>query len=201
MPTILLVRHGETHWNRIKRIQGHTDSLSPLTLRGIEQARAYGTCIRRLMGDQPGWRVVSSPLARCVQTTAILCETAGLDFNRTTFDDRLKEVDTGAFSGQLKSEVEARFPELMAGRGLDVWYLRCPGGEGWGDLATRLGDWLGELAAGDKVIAVSHGAAGKVVRALYGKLTPQEALTGDSPQDALYRLAGGRIQRVPTIPD
>jgi probable phosphoglycerate mutase len=201
MPTILLVRHGETHWNRVKRVQGHTDSLTPLTLRGVEQARAYGARIRRLIGDEPGWRVMSSPLARCVQTTAILCEAAGLDFERVTFDDRLKEVATGSFSGRLKSVLEARFPALMAGRGREVWYLRCPGGEDWDALAARLGDWLADLAAGDKVIAVSHGAAGKVVRALYGGLSPEAALAGDSPQDAFYRLRGGHIERIAAIPD
>jgi broad specificity phosphatase PhoE len=200
MPTILLIRHGETHWNRVKRIQGHTDSFSPLTLKGVEQSRAYGQCIRRLIGDGAGWRVVSSPLARCVQTTAILCEAAGLDFDAVTFDGRLKEVATGSFSGLLKSELENRFPDLMAGRGRDVWYLRCPGGESWDDLAARLGAWLAELRAGDKVVAVTHGAAGKVVRALYGGLDPDRAMAGDSPQDALYHLAGGRIERVASEP-
>ncbi|MGE5504477.1 MAG: histidine phosphatase family protein, partial [Actinomycetota bacterium] len=164
--TIILVRHGETHWNRAKRIQGHTDSPSPLTLKGIDQARAYGERIRGLIGSGQGWRVVSSPLARCVQTTAVICETAGRDFHDAVFDDRLKEVSTGEFSGLYKSELDARFPDLMKGRGRAAWYLRCPGGECWEDMTARIGTWLAERRDDEQVVAVTHGVAGKVMRAL-----------------------------------
>lgn len=200
MPTIILVRHGETHWNRARRIQGHTDSVSPLTLKGIDQARRYGEALGRLTGGGEGggdgWAVHTSPLARCVQSTAILCEVAGLDFHRALFDDRLKEVCTGAFSGLLKSELEHRHPALMAGTGLDSWYLRCPGGEDWTAIATRIAAWLAERRPGEKVVAVSHGVAGKVMRALYAGLDPAETLAGDSPQDAVFLLAGGAVERV-----
>ena len=41
---LFLVRHGQTEWNLVPRIQGHSDS--PLTLLGIEQARAAGRLLR-----------------------------------------------------------------------------------------------------------------------------------------------------------
>lgn len=190
MPTILLVRHGETHWNRQKRIQGHGDS--PLTLTGIGQARAYGRAIAGL-GIGAGWRIVTSPLPRCVQTAAILCETAGLDFAAVTQDGRLKEVHTGSHSGRLKADLS---PAELDGSGLDAWYFRCPGGESHAHLTTRLGSWLGDLAPGEKVIAISHGVAGRVLRGLYAGIDPVEALTGDSPQDAVFLLSGGTLKRI-----
>jgi len=200
MPTILLFRHGETHWNRLRRVQGQADTVSPLTLKGIAQARAYGETARRLIGDQPGWRVVSSPLARCTQTAAILCETAGLSFADVAFDDRLKEVNTGEFSGLLKADLKRLYPELMAGTGLDSFFFRCPGGETWDDMAARIGDWLAELRPGEKVLVVSHGVAGKVMRGLFGNLDPESLLAEDSPQDALFRLKGGTVTRVACDP-
>ena len=196
MPTLLLFRHGETHWNRLRRVQGHADTVSPLTLKGIAQARAFGETARLLIGDETGWRVVCSPLARCTQTTAILCEVAGLAFPEATFDDRLKEVDTGAFSGLLKTDLQRQHPELMAGTGLASFYFRCPGGENWDDMARRIGAWLSELAPADKVVVVSHGVAGKVLRALYANLDPEAVLAEDSPQDALFRLEDGVATRV-----
>jgi probable phosphoglycerate mutase len=200
MPTILLLRHGETHWNRLHRIQGHVDAPTPLTLRGVAQAKAYGATVRRLMGDSRGWRVVSSPLARCVQTTGVLCETAGLEFDDVVLDDRLKEVGTGSFSGWYKPDLKRRHPELMTGSGLASWYFRCPGGETWHDLERRLGAWLGECRPGDKLVVVTHGVAGKVLRGLYGGLAPAAVLAEDAPQDALFVLAGGTVERVACTP-
>lgn len=191
MPTILLVRHGQTHWNRQKRIQGHGDS--PLTLLGIDQASAYGRAIAGLIGDPTGWRLVSSPLPRCVQTAAILSEVAGLDFATIELDPRLKEISTGQWSGRLKSEID---PEILAGTGLDSWFFRCPGGETYDHLAIRLSAWLAERTEGEHLVVVSHGVAGRVLRGLYAGLAPEDGVAGDSPQDAVFRLHGGMIERI-----
>ncbi|HSV30207.1 MAG TPA: histidine phosphatase family protein [Candidatus Omnitrophota bacterium] len=192
MPTIILVRHGETHFNREKRVQGHVDS--PLTLKGIEQAKAYGRTIHELIGDGEGWRIVSSPLGRCTQTTGLICEIAGLAYSRVRIDDRIKEVGTGALSGQLKSDLPPEF--VAGGTGTDAWYFRCPGGESHADMVARLSPFLAEIEPGEKVIVVSHGVAGKVLRGLYCGLDPNEALASDTPQDAIYRLSGGHLQRL-----
>lgn len=190
MPTIILVRHGETHFNREGRIQGHVDS--PLTLNGIEQARAYGRTIKSLVGDFGGWRMVSSPLGRCLQTAGIICESLGAPYSSVTTDDRLREVDTGAWAGHPKSELP---PPLTERKGLDAWYFNAPGGETCIAMADRLGRWLGDLAAGDRVIAVSHGIAGKVLR---GLITNDlgAALAGDAPQNAVFMVRAGAIKRI-----
>lgn len=196
MPTIILVRHGETVWNREGRVQGHGDS--PLTPKGAGQARAYGLVLRDMLKDPSEWRVVSSPLGRCVQTAGILAETAGLEFRTLTFDDRLREVHTGEWSGRPKAELAARHAEFGCAEGLGHWVFRCPGGETHAQVAARLGDWLDSLAAGDKVVAVSHGIAGRILRGLYLKDDPDEAMRGDSPQNALFYMTNGCIRRIAT---
>ena len=195
MPTIFLFRHGETHWNRQKRIQGQGDS--PLTLKGIEQARAYGRTLRRQLGDDTaGWRVISSPLPRCIQTTGILCEEAGLDFSAMELEARLREVSTGAWSGLLKSEMD---PGLLNGSGTNSWFFRCPGGETHAEVSARLTAWLAERAAGEKLVVISHGVAGRVLRGLHAGNDPDEALAGTTPQDAFYRLRPGQVERIACI--
>ncbi|MDO8607782.1 MAG: histidine phosphatase family protein [Phaeospirillum sp.] len=191
MPTIILVRHGETAFNLEGRVQGHQDS--PLTIRGTEQACRYGLVIRRLITDGRDWRVVSSPLGRCAQTTGILCEIAGLDASTATFDHRLKEVDTGSLSGRLKAELP---PEASGGSGLGHWVFRSPDGESHAAVATRLASWLADIPAGDKLVVVSHGIAGRVLRGLYLGQDPDEAMRGDSPQDAVFILRAGLIERI-----
>ena len=188
---IILVRHGETHWNRQKRIQGHGDS--PLTLKGIGQAQAYGRTIRGMVGDGAGWRLISSPLPRCVQTAAILSEVAGLDFASIELDQRLKEISTGHWSGRLKAEMS---PDDLSGSGTNSWFFRCPGGESYDHFAERLGAWLSDRAAGAKLVVVSHGVAGRVLRGLHLGMDPDQALQGDSPQDAVFHLQPGSIKRI-----
>jgi probable phosphoglycerate mutase len=68
---ILLVRHGETEWNRQRRYQGRSDS--PLTERGVAQAQSIG----RLLGvlpDTASANIVSSPLGRARYTAKIIRE-------------------------------------------------------------------------------------------------------------------------------
>ena len=190
MPTIILLRHGETHWNRQQRIQGHGDS--PLTLKGIDQARAYGRAALPLLGAAH-WRLVSSPLSRCMQTMAIFCEVAGLDFAQVERDARLKEVSTGEYSGRLKAEFP---PGELGGSGRQSWFFHCPGGESHDHMVARLSAWLESLSENDHVIAVSHGIAGKVLRGLYCGWDPDSALAQDSPQDALFLLRDGQMQRL-----
>ena len=191
MPTIILLRHGETASNREGRIQGQADSI--LTVKGTEQAFRYGLAIKGLIAGESGWKVVSSPLGRCAQTAGILCEAAGLDADAVTFDPRLMEVNTGSLSGRLKSELP---PEAVAGTGLDHWVFRSPDGESHQAITARLASWLASLNPGEKIICISHGIAGRVLRGIYLGLDPAEAMRSDSPQDALFMLRAGRMERM-----
>ena len=156
-----------------------------------DQARAYGRVLPPLLGAHT-WRLVSSPLARCMQTMAILCETAGLDFAAVSHDAHLKEVSTGSYSGRLKAEFP---PGELGGRGRQAWFFRCPGGESHDHLRARLTAWLTSLDGDGHVIAVSHGVAGRVLRGLYAGWDPDFALEQDSPQNALFVLHDGRVDR------
>ena len=196
MSKILLFRHGETQWNRARKVQGHTDAFSPLTLKGVEQSRVYGLALAKVIGaDHHNWRVMTSPLARCVQTVSVLCDASGLDFGAVVFDDRLKEVGTGTFSGRTRADLEATHPELFGAKGAQSWYFRCPEGETLNVLQARLGAWLSERKEGENIVAVTHGVAGKVLRALYLKRDPADILSEDSPQDAYFVLEGGAAER------
>ena len=74
---IYLFRHGETLWNRERRLQGQLDS--PLTLRGIAQVRRNAETLQREIGDPAGLAMLASPLGRAWQSAVIVAETLGLD--------------------------------------------------------------------------------------------------------------------------
>ena len=194
-PTLLLLRHGETEANRDGRVQGRQDS--PLTALGLAQARAMGRAVAARIGDGAGWRLVSSPLGRCVVTARLVAAESGLAFGDGSTDPRLAEIDTGSFSGLTKAELDARRPGLTRGAGLDHWAFQSPDGESHAHLSARLADWLGGLAPDARLVVVSHGIAGRVLRGLSLGLDPDRALRLPSPQDALFHLSDGRIDTVP----
>ena len=101
--TILLVRHGETEWNRIGRWQGATDI--PLSDVGREQARVLA---ERLLG-QPIRRVVASHLSRARETAEIIAATLKLQAP-VSLDPRLRERGYGCFEGLTREECAELHP-------------------------------------------------------------------------------------------
>jgi probable phosphoglycerate mutase len=119
MPTqVLFIRHGETGWNRIKRIQGHIDI--PLAPSGVEQAKQLAARLAR--EAQAGTTldaVYSSDLLRAQQTAEPAATALGLPLR---LEPGLRERAFGIFQGHDSAEIEARFPDAYA-----VWQTRDPG--------------------------------------------------------------------------
>lgn len=188
---IILVRHGETFWNREGRIQGHTESdLTPL---GERQAAAMAALVadlvRRDGGD--GWRLIASPIGRAHRTAQKVAAATGLPIE---LDPRLKEISCGEWEGRLRADIAHLHPATFATR---EWFFGAPGGETFEDVTARATDWLASLPPEPerRVIAVSHGVWGRLLRGAYAGLGRQETLDQDVPQDAVYALGGGRIAR------
>jgi broad specificity phosphatase PhoE len=194
--TILLVRHGETEWNRERRHQGRFDS--PLTERGIAQARAIG---RRLatLPEAIAAPIVASPQGRARHTAEIIRDelrgTGALHM-----DDRLREQSVGSWDGLTYHEIEAEAPGVFDGEGSHAWYFRPFDSESYDAFASRLGEWLGEQDEAAPVIAVAHGLVSRVLRGLYAHLPREVALTLPVPQDKIFRLSGGSIETIASSP-
>lgn len=185
---ILLTRHGETEFNVQRRAQGLADS--PLTPLGVRQAHAMAGLLADLVEREPGpWRMLSSPLGRAVATARIYAERLGLPFE---VDERLREHSMGEFDGLHADEFVPRFR-------MDVppheRSFHTPGGETFEMLTARISDFLAGVAPGERLILVSHGAAGRILRGLYGGLPREAMLTLDIPQDAVFRLHNGQVDR------
>ncbi len=193
---IYLVRHGETEWNRIGRMQGQLDA--PLTTRGEAQARAVGETLAELGVD--GFDLVASPLGRTRATAAIIARALDRDPEAMTTDERLMEMTWGDWDGLSRAEIEARDPGAWARRKADRWNYPPPGGgESYAMLARRVGDWLAGLDPERPLVTVTHGGTGRVVRGLYGGLSQAETLAQEEPQDAIHLLRGGQIGRIDTV--
>lgn len=148
MTLLTLVRHGETDWNRDRRIQGSTDI--PLNDTGREQARAAAATVR---GDI----VVASDLSRARETAQIIADELGLPAPRVY--PGLRERAYGDAEGVEASEFIRRWGD---------WHsAEIPGAEPWPSLRERglralsavVRDARVDTApAAASVIVVTHGA-------------------------------------------
>jgi len=191
---IHLVRHGETEFNRADRVQGRVDT--PLTRLGEAQARAIGERLAHLRETEGGdWTLETSPLGRARQTAEIIAGVAGLPEARV--EPALIEVDYGAIEGLTPAELEAAWPGLARGGAL---FGRAPGGESLAELMARASAWLAARAGGPAVVAVTHAGFARAARGAYLGLSENEIRALDKPQDAIFRLAGGREERLDCPP-
>jgi len=149
--TLIVIRHGETVWNREKRMQGTTDT--PLTDVGREQAQALG---RRLAGHA-FVALYTSDLSRARDTARAIAEHTG---RAAVTEPRLQERRFGIFEGLTFEEIVARYPEehaRFASRDPDY---AVPGGESAHSFTQRCVGCLAEIAGrhrGHEVVVVTHG--------------------------------------------
>ncbi len=169
MTLLAAMRHAPTAWNAQKRLQGRADiPLAPASLEALARSR--------VPAEFAGWRVLSSPLARCIGTARAL----GLSPEP---EPALVEMDWGAWEGERLADLRARLGARMReaeARGLD---FRPDGGESPREVQARLRPLLARLAAaGAPCLAVTHRG---VLRALLAAATGWD-MTGAPP----HRLDG-----------
>jgi probable phosphoglycerate mutase len=169
-PRMLLVRHGETDWNRQGRFQGQIDI--PLNQNGRAQASAAGDYLRRCSFD----RAYTSSMARPRQTAeGILQHHPGVPL---TSVPHLVEIGHGEWEGRLEEEIADQWSALLADWKRAPETVQMPGGEtihdvwersleGWNRIAASLGDE-------ETALVVAHDAVNKTILC---------ALLGLSPAD------------------
>ena len=184
---LLILRHGETEWNRDGRLQGEGDS--PLTDRGLAQAEAQRTILGGL--DVAGHDWYASPQGRAWRTASI----ANRDrCGPVTADARLREITLGDWAGLTRAAIEARAPHLFAADAAFDWYDHAPGGEGLAGVEARCADFLGGLTG--PAVIVTHGITSRVLRCLALGLPADAFGSLDGGQGVVYRVAAGRHEKL-----
>lgn len=192
--TIYLFRHGETEFNLQGRYQGELDS--PLTEAGIQQVQQNARMLKSIIGNSQDWKIVSSPLGRAMQSAAIICETIGYDVQNVQQDKRLAEVAVGQWAGLTTSEIESNWPKRFHKEDIYNWYFHAPNGETYEAVTSRISDWLEEIQREPKVIAISHGLTGRILRGLYAGLRREDALKLAGSQDMFFKLSNNTITTI-----
>ena len=182
MKTIYFVRHGQTEWNAVQRMQGRWNS--DLNELGRLQAREAGRLLEGLGLDA----LISSTLDRARQTAEIISGYVGLPI---TYDERIVEWDCGEWSGHLRAEVAERWAEEYAALLADPFHYRGPSCENYPDMCERARPFVDDVRRMDEssIAIVSHGMIGRVMISLLLELDEQETLAIYQPNDVVFGVA------------
>jgi broad specificity phosphatase PhoE len=154
---VLLIRHGETAWNRQEIFRGRKNI--PLNDNGIRQAEALAGSLAK----QNITAVYSSPLSRAVRTAIPIAGAAGLSVVK---EDALIDIDFGIWQGLTVPQVETGYPDDFRVWKTDPGNARIPEGETLGTVLERSSALLARLRerhANDTIALVSHRVVAKVI--------------------------------------
>ena len=189
--SLIFVRHGETDWNRELRFQGQRDI--PLNALGRRQAARNGRALAGILAERD-WRLVSSPLGRCVETMRIVLDAAGQQERAFATDPILLEVHYGDWEGLTLLEIGERHREAAAAREADKWFYAPPSGESYATLSERVAAWLATLDGPTFVVA--HGGILRALMHQLGGLPSHDAPHLAVPQDRAILFTRDRVLTV-----
>lgn len=181
MKQFYFVRHGETEWNAMHRMQGQWNS--DLNDRGRVQADVNG----QLLSEFGIEAVFASPLDRTRQTADIINQYLNLP---VVYDDRIKEWDCGDWSGHLYQFVQVKWADSWRALQADRFNYRGPNCENYPDMIARVTPFLSELRRcnANTIAVISHGMIGRVMMSNLLGLDEEETLTLGQPNDVVFRL-------------
>lgn len=186
--TLVVVRHGETDWNKAQRYQGQTDI--PLNDTGRGQAARNGRALRDIFGDKVfDFDFVASPLSRTAETMRIARQSIGLDPDHFVRDDRLKEQHFGHWEGLVWADLPRLDPDGFAARKADTWNWMPRGGENYPMLSARVSPWLATVER--DTICVTHGNVSRTIRGLLLPIPKTDIPKLEVPQDKVWRFIDG----------
>ncbi|UCH72522.1 MAG: histidine phosphatase family protein [Thermoplasmatales archaeon] len=183
---IYIIRHGQTIWNLKKRKQGNLDS--PLTLKGVDQARMCGSFLLSEIENLSDFQIVVSPQFRAKQHASIICEILGLDFDDCIIEENLKEHCFGLWEGKTEEEISVEFPDFLKKRYMpeNYWSYIIPMGESYELIYKRASSVL-EKYKHKNIIYICHEMISKVMVGNLMKYDRSTILHSKHNQNHIYR--------------
>ena len=151
MVKVILVRHGETEWNRLRRIQGG-NSDTQLNQRGRKQAESLALRLKQ----EEIQAIYSSPLQRAQDTARAI---VGYHQLPVGVEPSLKEIEVGELEGVSIAEVGKHLSQLLTMHSQGEELPKMPGGESLTDLQQRVWSTIQRPVAWHRdgvLVVVSH---------------------------------------------
>ena len=186
LPTLYLLRHGQTEWNVVRRFQGQRNS--NLTNVGKGHAARQGRLLTPVFEQHPDIDIFGSPLGRVGETADIALADHGRE---PVLHDDLKEISFGDWEGLTRQDIKAGWPDLFKTNKTDMdLFLFAPNGESYDEMHERCQRFLSSLTK--PAVLFSHGMTITFMRKIARDLSYQEFLDLDRLQGCIYQIEDGQ---------
>ncbi|CAA6808941.1 MAG: Phosphoglycerate mutase family (Rhiz) [uncultured Sulfurovum sp.] len=188
LPTIYLLRHGQTLWNAQGRYQGQLDSA--LTSKGEKQAKTNALKLNQYI-DIKEVKFFASPLGRAKVTAEIIARCNGLESSKIIFEQEIQEFNYGIFEGKTKAYCQEVYAKEFSDREADKFNYVLEGGESYVKVFERLKRWLASIQEEEVIVVVAHEMINRALRGIYCNMSSEEMLTLRQANDVLIKLENG----------
>lgn len=194
MPTLVLVRHGQSLWNLENRFTGWVDV--PLTEQGEKEARSAGEKLKSFKFNV----AFTSALQRAQRTLALIMQTAGFKDLPVYMDQALNERHYGGLQGLNKAETAVKYGDAQ----VKIWRRSYdvpppPAADGMTESLKTTGERtipyyesriVPHLKKGENVLVAAHGNSLRSIVMYLEKMTPEQilALNLDTGVPRVYEL-------------
>ena len=180
MATLVLVRHGQSVWNKENKFTGWVDV--DLTEKGIEEAEKAG----ELLADYKFDEAYTSVLMRANKTLDIILKKTRQEDIPITKDQALNERMYGDLQGLNKDDTRAKYGDEQVHIWRRPYDVQPPGGESLKDTADRVLPYFDKeiapkIKAGEKLIIAAHGNSLRALIMQLDKLSREEILNVEIP--------------------
>ena len=174
----IIVRHGETEWNREDKLQGQIDIA--LSEKGIKQAKE----IAKLLKKEKIYTIYSSDLSRAVITAEEINKYHHIKIKKSK---NLREIDLGDANGTLRSELAQKFPEFMEAKKNNYFNASYPNGESYKDVQERVKKFLSEIKEKNgTILVVAHQGFNRTLIGYLGGIDDLKMTSIEVPHDVIY---------------
>lgn len=189
MATLVLIRHGQSVWNKENKFTGWVDV--DLTEKGIAEAERAG----ELLADYTFDEAYTSVLMRANKTLDIILKKTGQKDIPVTKNEALNERMYGDLQGLNKDDTRAKYGDEQVHIWRRSFDVQPPGGESLKDTANRVLPYfekeiVPKIKSGKKLIIAAHGNSLRALIMKLDKLSPEEILKVEIPTGVpkVYKL-------------
>jgi len=149
---LYLIRHGQTDWNTVYRMQGQTDVA--LNATGVEQSKQLAVRLK----DGRLSKLYTSPLSRALMTGKIIGDRLKLECVTVP---ELMEFNFGVWQGMTYDEIKQKYQEQWHAWLQESWKVKIPGAENFKEGMTRIVNTINRIVDenNDNIAIVTHGTS------------------------------------------
>ena len=194
---IIIIRHGQTLWNVLKKKQGHKNS--KLTSKGKMQGVRVANFFNKKINNLEEFKIYSSPLKRVVDYINIINKKMKKQKikKKIVFSNQLREHKFGKWEGKTIHEINKIFPKELEKREINKWNYKVPNGDSYAILATRLKKFLkNNINLKKNYIIFTHETVSKVLRGLLLNLRNEKIVNLKHNSNYIFIYNNGKIKKI-----